>query len=75
MFTFSPMTRVRDNNFFIVDIYFLGVPRIRVRMVGFVIRTGTLLHVIVEPRATRGQCAIDVRTTVKARNTLIRFFC
>lgn len=46
-------------------------------MVGSVIRTGTLLPVIVEPLATKGQSAIDVRTTVKTRNTsctLIRFF-
>lgn len=43
-------------------------------MVGSVIRTGTLLPVIVEPLATKGQSAIDVRTTIKTRNTLIRFF-
>lgn len=43
-------------------------------MVGSVIRTGTLLPVIVEPLATKGQSAIDVRTTVKTRCTLIRFF-
>lgn len=43
-------------------------------MAGSVIRTGTLLPVIVELLATKGQSAIDVRTTVKTRNTLIRFF-